>query len=705
MQIVGDVEELLPQHLRLRSDLLGQLTVDRQRALRISQHRAISATENDATKWPNWKILSQPSDWQVTAHGCSTGVRGASISASLPVEQPLEFHLRIRWQDTANFVIGFGTQHQARANIARRAIQVDGARVARHDNRQEAVMAVEAWAGKLFLVLEAGKRMESVTLGDFGVQSGTLNLVLYPETETTSAAVQILGGPRFELRRPENAQSPRLEEVLIRNQGHFLSIDDFSIPQQSTQRPVDHIARKSLLMLSMGSPTSGGVRAWDVLSDTVDLEVSNDARRIPTSQLLSARILPAHESVAASATIASGQFDSQPQATHQRNSFPEGPDEEWYFSLRDGSQVQATVVSVKDGLLIVRVPGIQEELTIDGGSIVYLHPGLGANQQRSPECSASTGTLFVGSSQFKGSLVPTPFVSNFTALHWLPACSRTCAELISGVSAQLQFTTNLSTTVNSLTSASHESSEHLELESRKTDERTTFSAKESELLDQPILTHGTASEAKLSGRESNVPGMSSIELTTGDVVRAVIERMDEKSVHVRSPDLPLTALPHEWIRRLLFSDSSSEPTMTDEQKERLFTVPRTGQRDPPTHLLVSRSGDVLRGSRPRMSEGLLTIEIRGRAAQFSTKSLSEIVWLHERSWEAEQPDNSNRIRIFVDDAATTLLGCVRIEDEHLFGTSRLFGEVQFQLSRVSRILVGSQPQNRSYELRLAPSPK
>jgi hypothetical protein len=713
-QIVGFPMELDSHHLRWSSELLGLITLERQRALRIERLEATNSQPTEASI-AEWKPRSQPSDWQLTDHGCSTSVRGAICAAALPAFHPCGYAMRIRWRGTANFVVGMGPAQPPRANQGLRQIpMVDGPEI-RPGLMQDNPLAIEAWAGKLFFVQNTGKQMESATLGDFGDQSGALHLVVYPASESSPATVEILGGPRFELKRIENSpvprllggprfelkriensQVPRLQEIVVRNLGGFVSIDDFAVRTVDRHQATDQRARKSDLSFTDGRISSGGIVDWDIDAGTVSIQDGNSTQVIPEAQLLSARFLPAdNQNLKTTGKTSSSESW---EAVVAETDFPKHLQAQlWDLILRDGSRLRASLLQARERRLLVGVQGISGVLDISADSLVELVAADDSARSSRLEPPAASHCAFVGSSQFKGSLVAAPDTFRQTGVFWQPNSSRTSSELQLGVSAELHFAhakprVNRDATIEISAGLSRGGNNQSKNERNSRLSPDTVTAAENAAADK-----------------RNSPRLTSdaytIELTSGDKLQISLLAMDEERIYIGSPTLPSKELPHAWVQRVIFSETPTNVVMSQQQKERLLTVPRNDVHDPPTHLLISRSGDILRGNGLSLVDGKLQLEVRGRQVQLPLEGLSELVWLHQKAWEAAPADGALSIRVEGTDSSSNVVSSLRLQDGVLIGESQILGQVEWALSQVSKVVVGMAARDRSLELRLAPAPQ
>ena len=683
MQLVGVPIDLTPDYLQLKTRSLGTLTIDRSKALRISRTSLSDLGLNPLSEKQEWNSTELSSEWEITNQGCSTRVRGAALTTPLSQLEHQDLYLRIRWEETANFLIGLGAQHHAKTKIAGRAIQIDGDRVARPGNPITHILAIEAWAGKLFLVQENGKSMETASLGDYGDQSGTLELIISPETTFKPTVVQVVGGPCIELKSKGGDKGSQLAEMAVRNQGKFFSIDRIGVRMSGSLPGSDNDTKLPSLLIDQEVEASGGIRSWDFETGKLEIEQSGrkELRSVPQEKLISARVLLASDRLPAQSASSNQPSPNPHQSQGSSLSAPDAIGE-FRISLDDGSRIRATIQFIQDGRLTVTIPGITETVFIDSDSIIELFPiGASSESQSTPSEQASShagmpidgsadsvqvqdstdgkevqsiffGTAYVECSQLKGTLAESDTDSSPISLFWKPDLSRTGAEI---------------------------------------DSESDVDLRSSAIIVERV------DEARQSG--------STIELTTGDEITVTVTHIDENNLYFRAASPAQECLSTRWVQSVRFRDSVARPTMTQEQKQRLLTVPRAQLHDPPRHLLISTSGDVLRGSLTSLSESLVTADIGGRVVQLPLSQIHEIVWLHWRSWETRADEKARFIQIAMEGNKTTMLDAIRVEQGSIVGKSQMFGEVRMQLDRLKRISTGATIKAGQYQLTSEPMTK
>jgi thiol-disulfide isomerase/thioredoxin len=128
--------------------------------------------------------------------------------------------------------------------------------------------------------------------------------------------------------------------------------------------------------------------------------------------------------------------------------------------------------------------------------------------------------------------------------------------------------------------------------------------------------------------------------------------------------------------------------------------------DPPTHLLVSVTGDYLRGRLIVLDQDHVQVEIRLELMEIPVSQIAQIVWLHDREWTAESPvdesENAStpdtqvaeptrepfQIHAVVATGRGLTFQPRTIEAGKFLGTSELLGEVSVEFSEINQLYFG-----------------
>jgi peroxiredoxin len=119
-----------------------------------------------------------------------------------------------------------------------------------------------------------------------------------------------------------------------------------------------------------------------------------------------------------------------------------------------------------------------------------------------------------------------------------------------------------------------------------------------------------------------------LHLRSGDTIPCAVTGIDEKGLHVKTLLSDATLVPHEKIKAVELVTRVALPSLARAKRQRLLTLPRAQKGSPPTHLICSRDGDILRGRILEMDEKILRVEVRLENTEIPRDRVAQIIWLH-----------------------------------------------------------------------------
>ncbi len=226
----------------------------------------------------------------------------------------------------------------------------------------------------------------------------------------------------------------------------------------------------------------------------------------------------------------------------------------------------------------------------------------------------------------------------------------------------------------------------------------------------PPRTRETSPGTSLSSMEQYgrllIGGEPSLYLKMGDAIPAKVESIRTGIVTANCDYFGKRMVPSDQVhgyRQLVYTGVDA---MESNVLKRLLTVPRMSRNTPPTHLIVSREGDAVRGNLVEMDTDAVVIEVRGEPQRIWLKSVAEIVWLqpqenqtNEDGGEEEKPDSTElepevasrpMLQTILQQGAKISLIPTRIEGETLLGTHPILGECEVPFRDSVRILLGRE---------------
>ncbi len=231
---------------------------------------------------------------------------------------------------------------------------------------------------------------------------------------------------------------------------------------------------------------------------------------------------------------------------------------------------------------------------------------------------------------------------------------------------------------------------------------------------EPIATKGKIEKPKPKtnsefGRtlEKDEP---SLFLKSGDCFAAEIQGLQDGELFFKSSlfsAIKIEAALVRGVRKLAYSGTE---TMEKVSRKRLLTLPRSQRNNPPTHLVVSRDGDAIRGQLQSMDVDDITLQVRGEDRKIQMKNVAEIIWLLDApeivppgktaSTDAgagandkngvEQPALHGDLNCQALDTSGTRISIIpdQVAGSILHGQHPQLGPCQVDLSKISKLVLG-----------------
>ncbi|MCE2785881.1 MAG: TlpA family protein disulfide reductase [Pirellula sp.] len=240
------------------------------------------------------------------------------------------------------------------------------------------------------------------------------------------------------------------------------------------------------------------------------------------------------------------------------------------------------------------------------------------------------------------------------------------------------------------------------------------------------------------------PEDPSLFLFSGDCFPAMVRRGDAEEFFFESTLFPKQSIEQALVRGVRFVDYRGVDKIDRATRLRLLTLPRVQRNNPPSHLVVSRDGDLLRGKLIHFDRDQLVVDVRGEQRTILVKNIAELIAL-DPAPKLEQPNDptestqpteptqptdpaqsadsaepqvpapiaSNDVyQIILEQGARVSIVPESVDSEELKGTHPQLGECSLPWSSVVRISLGdaiavdaSQNRYGKWKLQHAPDPK
>jgi hypothetical protein len=253
-----------------------------------------------------------------------------------------------------------------------------------------------------------------------------------------------------------------------------------------------------------------------------------------------------------------------------------------------------------------------------------------------------------------------------------------------------------------------------------------------EPLDMALAEHAKVMAGEEAAAKAKQGFAALLMLRSGDAVSVTVERIGREGVRLRSPvtaDKGQTAVTvaGSLVRALELDGSVGRSPLTRDRFERLTTLPRSQQADPPTHLLRLLTGDYLRGRLESLDAAEVVFSVLGQTKKLPRAAVARIIWLHpdeidfaagggtqpEPDPEAAPAASPGGLLVQgVSSRGRTTLVADRLEGTAIVGTNPAFGPSRIDVTAIDKLLlgrvVGAGDESLPYaqwRLRLAPLPR
>jgi hypothetical protein len=137
----------------------------------------------------------------------------------------------------------------------------------------------------------------------------------------------------------------------------------------------------------------------------------------------------------------------------------------------------------------------------------------------------------------------------------------------------------------------------------------------------------------------------------------------------------------DWLRESLGTEPEPSVAVDPIKLDHALTVPRFHRDRPPTHILVARNGDLMRGALLDVSESSVHFESKLRKQKIPVERLARVVCVSGPSTDTARLTQG--VRVHLVDGSILILDPLVVRDGKLLGRSAIYGEIAFP-SRVFR---------------------
>jgi len=640
--LFGSLVELQGNEAVIDATGIGSLHVDRSILRRMYRwHGAAEVIFFGPSGLKGWHTAgAAAASWREEVGNLVSNQSGAVIRRDFGLPPQARFEFELSWKEKADFELALGANDAKQAQRAFRFEIFDNELVVQRETERQADLA----------------SLQTVKTGP-----GHIHLQAFLDQQKGRILVFSSSGQQLADLTVEEAKPKSVGGLQLTNRAGDIRLERLSIGRWNGDLPRTVETDKSRIHVTDGSIIYGQLKSFDAAQHEFTVESNSTEQRIAEDRVQD--VFFSQEAPAAVRTL------------HALRAA--------YLS---GQRVSGRLVKVEQNKILLKCPGIREELVapIDGlQSLTMVDPRDTTLASNTPAAQPAvavghSGRLELPGAVLRGNLAETE-QADANCLVWKPARSLVPSALIQGLAARIFYR---------------------DLPPSPPKPPTQQQGRGVQQAGVVKVATGVKVEA---ANPASKAGKPVLHLRSGDTIPCDVTGMDEKGVTFTSANTDTTFIPHTQLKVLeLFPGVNGLP-IPKTKKERLLMLPRMQRDNPPTHLIRSIDGDYLRGRIVSMDEQQLQVEIRLETKALHRERVARIIWFHpdELSETAKPPSdpaqavgarvqalrrlpdnqavpNGNRLTFIAEQVSGNILS----------GRSEFLGVCRVDLQQIDQLLIG-----------------
>jgi thiol-disulfide isomerase/thioredoxin len=637
--LYGDLLGLDGDELEVDAATVGRVHLQRDRVARIYPWKGANSVYLGPDGLERWKDSAVKSLWRDEGGQLFTDQAGAWLYGDfgIPAKAVIEFELS--WKQKPDFLLALGVSD------AESAVQP--------------AFRFEVWDNDLVAIAESEADADAATVGQFGPGGGRLHVQVYLDQEQKRLLLFSRGGKSLAVLQVKSKKhgQPGRGVRLVNRRGDVL-LEYLRISRWNGAEPVNVREDQSRVHRTDGTIVYGRLAAYDpqrkqftVREGRAETQVKQD--EIAEVFLLSTSVAPAKAGKLASSSDPTVGVEYQ-----------------------DGSRFGGKVTRIEDMHVCLTCPGIKEPLRLPLAAVRSLVGFTAAEKPGAPLPAGRPGRLEMEGVQMRGCLASGTEEAGASCLAWRPDLALDASPLRPGVSGRVVYRDPPppAPPKNALG----------QVVVQRAPPPTGINKKVQDAL------------RALEGSEPAPEAPRLLHLRTGDTIPCTVVGIDEKGLHIKTPLSDATLVPHEKIKAVALVPAKDPPALAKAKRQRLLTLPRMQKASPPTHLICSHNGDLLRGRILEMDDKSLRVEVRLETKEIPRDRVAQIIWLHPDELAtpktvAAATATNPLTRVQTLRAADSRLTFVarKLDNGTLTGENDILGPCRASLADVDELLIGT----------------
>ena len=509
---------------------------------------------------------------------------------------------------------------------------------------------LEVWEGQLVALRETDKEADLVAMQPIPGGAGRVHLQLFLDQELGRLLIFSEAGKSLADLKLGGRSGPSQSDVRLTNVRGDLRLERLRVGRWDGETPHPLGADESRVQLTDMSIVRGQVDRFDPTSREFVVRGEAGVSRIAGDRVETIYL--------------SHPGDDAPRSVR--------------VVYQDGTQIGGEWTNIQGGRLILAVPGIAGSLRLPVEGLRSLDVLRHGAKPRDRD--DLTGTLEMDGLRLVGRLVDSGDRPDEGCLAWQPLASEAASMIRPGASGRIVYRTPPPPKIPA---------------SRAPVQRNVgvvFNPF------KPALNPETPSPRSLPWR--------SLYLRTGDIIPVEVTKIDEDGVWFRTQFLEGGHVPHARIKAVELAPENPTSIRVNKAKfERLLTLPRMQKDSPPTHLIRSKNGDILRGRVIGMDDKTIRVEVHLEEKEVPRDRVARIIWLHaDETDPSKKPapplegGRETRVQAVRSDGIRLTFAAERFSAGTLLGKSEVLGACKVQLTELDQLLIGGYVEKEATQL-------
>ena len=633
--VVGKLLTLDDSVAVVRTSGLGEISLDRANISQIHQaNHSGEVLYSGLSEGKPWKPIGKPSDWEFRAGTLTATKQAAAILGDIGLTDRCEINLSLEWKGVPDFVLSLGVSPQ----------EISMGQVV-------AAARLEVWNRNLVLVRETQKDADLVKLAELNEKNPRVDLSVLLDQSRGLVVVRDINGKVLGKIQVQDAAFQPSTAVHLVNHGPSMTVEKLEVLRWNGSSMLGPDQPSQVILRNNELLNQYSIRSYDPKRGVFVLaNATGDTLEHAAQDLVAASV---------------GAFDPNSQLEESPSTKADVESDLVEVVLTDRSRIRGLWLASRDGKLGLQSAWCQTEIYFNLESVVSW---IGTeNQFTSNLAHHRNGSLRLEHTELSGFLIEDVSQAQSETLRWRPHGCKNSSALNADAQGTIAY--------------------RLQLPVSDTGQPTGR-------IEDLVKSQQQADDAPSTIDDGNISLTTrEIVFTSGDTIDGYVKKIDQEGIHFLSNQSQVQFVPHHRLESAWINSMVTPARKRDSEKlQRFLTVPRTQRDDPPTHLLVSIHGDLMRGRLVEMNDRTAKIEVRSQVSEIARDKVAQIIWLRETAEQQtidRRPDEAGSYQIHVIQQNRGLtFSPTRISAGILHGESELLGGCQVSLQQISQILFG-----------------